>query len=282
MSKTKDRIRSSQLGYRHELGQNFIYDEALLDALAEASGVGAEYDVLEIGPGMGTLTQALCRRARRVRAVELDARLIPLLSAYLEQYPNFSLVQGDVMQTDLAELTAPLEKPFSVVANIPYYITTPLITRLLSCGLPMKSLSLMVQREVADKLLSGPGQEGWGPLAIRCQYLCEPRLALEVPAACFTPPPKVDSAFVVMPLRATPAVQPLDETAFFRVVGAAFSLRRKTLVNALCATLRLEHAEGAALAAAAGLPEKVRGEQLSLADFARLSDAYTHYCEKSD
>lgn len=265
---------------RHELGQNFIYDEALLDALAEASGVGPDDDVLEIGPGMGTLTQALCRRARRVRAIELDSRLVPLLSAYLEKYPNFSLVQGDVMQADLAELTAPLEKPFSVVANIPYYITTPLITRLLSCSLPLKSVSLMVQKEVADKLLSAPGQEGWGPLAIRCQYLCEPRLALDVPAACFTPPPKVDSAFVVMPARERPAVSPRDETDFFRVVGAAFSLRRKTLVNALCATLRLERPEGAALVAAAGLPEKIRGEQLSLADFARLSDAYTQSKEE--
>ena len=188
--------------------------------------------------------------------------------------------RGPNRQADLAELTAPLEKPFSVVANIPYYITTPLITRLLSCGLPLKSVSLMVQKEVADKLLSAPGQEGWGPLAIRCQYLCEPRLALDVPAACFTPPPKVDSAFVVMPARERPAVSPRDETDFFRVVGAAFSLRRKTLVNALCATLRLERPEGAALVAAAGLPEKIRGEQLSLADFARLSDAYTQSKEE--
>ncbi|MBR6954029.1 MAG: ribosomal RNA small subunit methyltransferase A [Clostridia bacterium] len=282
MSKTKDRIRESQLRYRHELGQNFLYDEALLARLAEAAGVTREEDVLEIGPGVGSLTRHLCSRARRVLSIELDERLVPLLQAYMTGQDNFSLVQGDVMKLNLPEVTRDLKAPFHVVANIPYYITTPLIQLLLTAGLPLKSMALMVQREVAEKLLAGPGQEGWGPLAVRCRYFTEPRLALDVPAACFTPPPKVDSAFVVMPFRAEPAVHPADEADFFRVVGAAFSLRRKTLVNALMATLRLPREAAAALVTGAGLDLRVRGEQLSLSEFAAVSDAWTAYRKEQE
>ena len=247
MSKTKDRIRESQLRYRHELGQNFLYDEALLARLAEAAGVTREEDVLEIGPGVGSLTRHLCSRARRVLSIELDERLVPLLQAYMAGQDNFSLVQWDVMKLNLPEVTRGLKAPFHVVANIPYYITTPLITLLLRSGLPIRQLSLMVQREVADKVLSGPGDDGWGPLAVLCRYRGDPRLPMEVPAACFTPPPKVDSAFLVMPVRPTPPVAVRSEEDFFRVVGAAFALRRKTLVNSLAASLRLERADAAAL-----------------------------------
>ncbi len=275
MSRTKEHIRDSRLGYKKNLGQNFIYDDALLRRLVAETGIGPEDDVLEIGPGAGSLTRLLCGAAHRVTALELDERLIPLLSAFMEGRGNFRLVQGDVMTANLAELTADLRRPFHVAANIPYYITTPLITLLLSSGLPLKALSLMVQREVADKLLSGPGEEGWGPLAVRCQYLCAPRLAVEVPAACFTPAPKVDSAFVVMPMREKPAASVRSEADFFRVVNAAFSLRRKTLVNALTASLRLERGEAAMLVGEAGLDPMVRGERLSIGDFARLSDTYT-------
>ena len=282
MSKTKDRIRESQLQYRRELGQNFLYDEDLLARLAEVTGVTREEDVLEVGPGVGSLTRHLCDRARRVLSIELDERLIPLLSAYMEGRDNFTLVQGDVMKLNLPELTRDLKAPFHVAANIPYYITTPLITLLLSTGLPLKSISLMVQREVAEKLLAAPGTEGWGPLAVRCQYFTEPRLAVEVPAACFTPPPKVDSAFVVMPFRPKPAVQPRDEGDFFRVVGAAFALRRKTLANAIMATLRLTRETAAALVAGAGLDPLVRGEKLSLAEFAAVADAYTAHRKEHD
>ncbi|MBR3494290.1 MAG: ribosomal RNA small subunit methyltransferase A [Clostridia bacterium] len=279
MSKTKERIRESQLEYKHGLGQNFIYDEGLLAALVEASGVGPEDDVLEIGPGTGTLTRHLCAAVHRVLSLELDERLIPLLRAFMESQPNFEAVQGDAMTADLAALTEPLRKPFQVVSNIPYYITTPLIQRLLDSGLPLKSIALMVQREVADKILAQPGDPGWGPLAIRCQMRCEPRLAMPVPAACFTPVPKVDSAFVVMPLRQTPPVAPRSEKDFDRVVQAAFALRRKTLANALMATLRLSREDAAALVETAQMPPLVRGERLGLEEFARVADAYTAWKE---
>lgn len=275
MSKTKERIRDSQLRYKQGLGQNFIYDEELLKALVDLSQVTPEDDVLEVGPGAGSMTKYLCRQAHHVLSVELDERLIPLLHAYMEGYDNFTLLQGDIMALNLAEITAPLRKPLSVVANIPYYITTPLITLLLTCGLPLRRLALMVQREVADKMLARPGTDAWGPLAIRCQYFCEPYLALDVPAKCFTPPPKVDSAFVVLPMRERPAVDVRSEEDFFRVAAAAFALRRKTMVNNLCATFHLERQEALGLMNAAGLDEKLRGEKLTLDELARLSDAYT-------
>ena len=214
MSKTKDRIRESNLRYKQSLGQNFIYDEDLLASLVADAGIDKEDDVLEIGPGAGSLTKHLCAAAHHVLSLELDERLIPLLNAFMAGQDNFSLVQGDVMAVDLEEITGELRKPFAVVANIPYYITTPLITRLLTSGLPISKLALMVQKEVAEKILSSPGEEGWGPLAVRCQYLCEPYLAQIVPASCFTPVPKVDSAFIVLPRRQEPAVRVKDEKAF--------------------------------------------------------------------
>ena len=274
MSKTKDRIRESNLRYRHSLGQNFIYDENLLASLVRDAGVMPEEDVLEIGPGAGSLTKHLCEVAHHVLSLELDERLIPLLQAFMAEKDNFTLVQGDVMTADLEEITKNLRKPFAVVANIPYYITTPLITRLLASGLPLSRLALMVQKEVAEKILSGPGEEGWGPLAVRCQYLCEPELAQIVPAECFTPAPKVDSAFVVLTLRKTPAISVRDEKAFWQIVTAAFALRRKTMTNGLCASLHVDRAEALALMEKAGLEEKIRGERLTLQQLGALADAW--------
>ena len=273
MSKTKDRIRESGLRYKQSLGQNFLYDEELLPRLTEAAGVTAQEDVLEIGPGCGSLTAHLCDAANRVLAVELDERLIPLLNAFLEQKKNLTVVQGDVMALDLKQVTKDLKAPFAVVANIPYYITTPLIRLLLSGDLPLSRLALMVQQEVADKILASPGEESWGPLSVLCQFLCEPYLALKVPAECFTPPPKVDSAFVVLPLRDKPAVEVRSREMFFRVAGAAFALRRKTMLNNLCATFRAERAQALAWLQEAGLDEKIRGEKLTLEQLAKLADA---------
>ena len=273
MSKTRDRIRESSLRYKQSLGQNFIYDDGLLAALVAEASVTPSEDVLEIGPGCGSLTKHLCDAAHHVLSVELDERLVPLLSAFMAERDNFTLVQGDVMALDLHQVTEGLRKPFAVVANIPYYITTPLIQRLLTAGLPLSRLALMVQKEVAEKILSAPGEDGWGPLAIRCQYQCEPRLAMDVPAACFTPPPKVDSAFIVMPFRAEPAVVPRNEELFFRVVSAAFALRRKTMLNNLCATFRADRSTALAWMEKAGRDEKVRGEKLSMEELCALADA---------
>ena len=272
MSKTKDRIRESGLRYKQSLGQNFLYDEELLAELTAAAGVSKDEDVLEIGPGCGSLTKHLCDAANRVLAVELDERMIPLLQAFLEDKKNLTVVQGDVMALNLREVTKDLKKPFAVVANIPYYITTPLIKLLLSGSLEVSRLALMVQQEVADKILASPGEESWGPLSILCQFLCEPRLAVRVPAECFTPPPKVDSAFVVLPLREKPAVDVKDREMFFKVANAAFALRRKTMVNNLCASFRMERADAVRIMEQAGLDEKIRGEKLTLEELARIAD----------
>ena len=223
------------------------------------------------------MTKYLAKTAHHVLSVELDERLVPLLEAFMSAYPNFTLVQGDVMTLNLREVTAPLRTPLSVVANIPYYITTPLITLLLTSGLSLKRLALMVQKEVADKILAGPGDDAWGMLAVRCQYFCEPYLAMDVPAACFTPKPKVDSAFIVLPMREKPAVAVRDEELFFRVAGAAFALRRKTMTNNLCATFRLPREDALGLMRDAGLDEKIRGEKLTLEELARLSDVCADY-----
>ncbi|MBQ6399278.1 MAG: ribosomal RNA small subunit methyltransferase A [Clostridia bacterium] len=272
MSKTKSRIRESNLRYRHSLGQHFLYDEEILEALVRETGVTKADDVLEIGPGCGSLTGPLCRAAGRVLAVELDERLIPLLRGFLADYDNVTLLQGDIMSLDPVKLTEDLRKPFTVAANIPYYITTPLIQRLLSPALAVGTLGLMVQKEVAEKILSSPGEEGWGPLAVRCRYRFKPRMALAVPAERFTPPPKVDSAFVVMKRRAEAAVSVRDERMFFKVVGAAFALRRKTMLNNLCATFRTERGEALSWLEQAGLDEKTRGERMSMAELAALAD----------
>ncbi len=272
MSKTKERIRESNLRYKQSLGQNFLYDEGLLAELTAAAGVAKDEDVLEIGPGCGSLTKHLCDAANRVLAVELDERLIPLLHAFLDEKKNLTVVQGDVMSLNLQEVTAELKKPFAVVANIPYYITTPLIKLLLGGDLPVSRLALMVQQEVADKILAQPGEDAWGPLSILCQFLCEPRLAVKVPAEMFTPPPKVDSAFVVLPVREKPAVEVKDRDLFFRVANAAFALRRKTMVNNLCATFRVDRAKAVEWVTGAGLDEKIRGEKLTLEELASLAN----------
>ena len=275
MSKGRERIRDSALRYKQSLGQNFLYDEALLEELTAAAGVTADDDVLEIGPGCGSLTKHLCDAAGHVTAVELDGRLIPLLQAFLAEKKNLTVVQGDVMTLDLRQVTEGLRKPFAVVANIPYYITTPLIRLLLESGLEISRLALMVQQEVADKILAEPGDEAWCPLSVLCRFLCEPELAVKVPAEMFTPPPKVDSAFVLLPLREKPAVEVKSREMFFRVAAAAFALRRKTMLNNLCATFRAERAQALGWLQAAGLDEKIRGEKLTLEEIAALADAIT-------
>ena len=279
MSKSKERIRDSQLRYKQGLGQNFIYDEDLLAALVRASGVTADDDVLEVGPGAGSMTRHLCRAAHQVLSVELDDRLIPLLGAFMQEFDNFTLVHGDVMTVNLPEITASLRKPLHVVANIPYYITTPLMTMLLTSPLDVKQMSLMVQKEVADKVMAAPGDEAWGMLAVRCQYYCDPYVAMDVPAECFTPVPKVDSAFIVLPRRETPRVAVRCEEDFFRVAQAGFALRRKTMTNGLCAAFHMERGEAVALMQQAGLDERIRGEKLTFEELARLADAYTAWKE---
>ena len=256
---------------KHALGQNFITDEALLAHLVDLSNVGEEDAVLEIGAGAGGMTKELARRCRRVTAIEVDGTLLPILRVALEKYPNVQLVHGDVLRLNLPEMTAPLGD-FHIVANIPYYLTTDLMNLLLSSSMPILSISLMVQKEAALRMTARPGEEGYGLLAVKTQYQYDPVIALDVPACLFTPPPKVDSAFVVMPRRSSPPVYAKDETIFFKVAAAAFAMRRKTMENNLIASFHLSRAQAKALLAQCGIPDGARGETLSMADFAALAN----------
>ncbi len=277
MSKAKQAVRESQFRYKKGLGQHFLYDEVLLQELVDLSGVTREDGVLEIGPGSGSMTALLAKACKKVIALELDEALLPILRVTLAPYDNVQVVQGDVLREDLADLVRPLGESFCVVANIPYYITSPLLTLLLSRKLPARRLALLVQKEVSDKVMALPGTGEYGMLAVRSQYYCEPYVARIVPASAFTPPPKVDSAFVVMPFRQTPPVFVREEDTFFRMASAAFLMRRKTMLNNLQSAFSLQRQAAANLLAACGLNERVRGETLDLAAFAALANAYSEY-----
>ena len=259
---------------KRSLGQNFLTDEALFEQLVALSGVGPDDGVLEIGAGAGGMTKALAVRCREVVSIEVDGTLLPILRVALEKCRNVHLVHGDVLRLNLPELTAPLG-PYHIVANIPYYLTTELMLLLLTSDMPIQSISVMVQKEAAERIVARPGQDGYGMLAVRSQYFYAPEIALDVPACLFTPPPKVDSAFVVMPRRDKPKVQVSDEALFFKVAAAAFAMRRKTMENNLIASFRVSREQAREWLNACGIPVGARGETLSLQDFASIADQMT-------
>lgn len=260
-------------GYRAKqaLGQHFLTDPALLEELVELSRVGPEDSVFEIGPGMGSLTEALAGRVKSVLALEVDQDLLPILAVTLHGLANVQVVQGDVMTTDLPALLGGLG-PFHVVANLPYYLTTPILNLLLNLRLPVQSINVMVQKEAADRILAVPSTPAYGPLAILSQWKAQPQLVKHIGARQFTPPPKTDSAFVSMPMRHEPPYAVEDEALLFRLVGAAFQMRRKTLVNNLMPAFGLTRPQAEEALQAAGLAPTIRGEALNLEEFASLSD----------
>lgn len=264
--------QKNEFHHKRSLGQNFITDEALFSQLVDLAGVGAGDAVLEIGAGAGGMTKELARRCRQVTAIEVDGTLLPILRVTLEKYSNVQLVHGDVLRLNLPELTAPLGD-FHIVANIPYYLTTDLMNLLLSSSMPVQSINLMVQKEAAQRMVARPGEEGYGMLAVKAQYFYDPAIMLDVPACLFTPPPKVDSAFVVMPRRDKPPVEVRDEAVFFKVAGAAFAMRRKTMENNLIASFRISREQARQWLAGCGIPDGIRGEALSMADFAAIANA---------
>ena len=263
---------SGEFHHKHSLGQNFIEDETLLEQLAELSLVEPEDCILEIGPGLGALTKPLAARCKQIVTLEIDKTLLPILRVTLEKYPNAQVVCGDVIKIDLRQLVAEAfgECSLRVAANLPYYITTDVLNKLLFELPQAKSIAVMIQKEVGDKLLSQPGDDGYGPLAITCQYLCQVRRALDVPAACFTPPPKVDSSFMVLERRVEPLCSVCDEQLFFKLVKSAFVMRRKTLVNNLMAAFSLPREKAIACIEQAGLSAQVRAEALTIQQFAAL------------
>lgn len=258
------------IAYKHDLGQHFLYDESLLRSLVAATGVSRADGVLEIGPGAGTLTKCLCEAAGRVIAVEVDHDVLPFLRLHTQGAENLTVVEGDIRRMNLKEICNPLGDGFYVIANIPYNITTPIFELLWDSGLPIRQISVMVQKEVADKLMAKPSTSAYGILSVRCQLLCSPALVQIVPASCFTPPPKVDSAFIRLDMREEPPLPVRDEKLLMRMVKAGFGMRRKTLTNALKGVVETQRLREAL--AALHLPEAVRGEALSVEEWIALSN----------
>ena len=256
------------------LGQNFLIDASVPLRIAESCGADENTAVLEIGPGIGPLTQQLARRAGKVVSVELDRRLYPVLGETMAEFDNFTLVPGDIMKCDLKAL---IEEHFGTLrpilcANLPYNITTPLLTRCVESGL-FESLTVLIQKEVAQRICAKPGTADYGAFSLLMQYYTEPELLFTVPNTCFLPAPKVTSAVIHCPKRQTPPVQVKSEASLWRAVRAGFAQRRKTLVNSLQSGYQLPKDVLAQAIADCGLSADVRGEKLSLADYARLADA---------
>ena len=259
---------------KKSLGQNYLTDEALLEALCADAGVERDDCVLEIGPGMGALTRPLAQAARRVVAVEIDGTLIEYLQGVFAGRENVKIVHEDILHVDVARLIAEEFGPGAsvrVAANLPYYITSDILKLLLGQRLPIRSIAVMVQKEVSEKMRAQVGGEGWGPLAILCQYRAHVREARRIPAACFTPRPKVDSSFMVLERRVTPLCAVTDEALFMKLVRGAFVMRRKTLVNNLMSAFALSREESSGCLERAQLPAQVRAEALTIGELARLS-----------
>ena len=259
-----------------KLGQNFLIDESVVRRIVEAAELTPEDTVLEVGPGIGTLTQGLAESGASVVAVELDKRLLPVLDVTLEGYDNVRIVNGDILQVDIMEQ---VQKPgFKCCANLPYYITTPIIFAILEKRLPMERLVVMVQNEVAERMAAKPGSKDYGALSVAIQYFTEPEIAFIVPPSSFIPAPSVDSAVIVCKRRSTPPVEVCDENLFFRVVKVAFSLRRKMLSNSL-KNMGIKGEQVTKWLELAGVDGKRRAETLSLEDFAALTNTFAQVKE---
>lgn len=272
MSDIQALLKRHGFHFSKSLGQNFLIEAWVPRDIAEASGAGPGTGVLEIGPGIGPLTLQLSRRAERVAAVELDKALLPILAETLSDCPNVTVIPGDVMKLDLPALVKeqfPGLTPL-VCANLPYNITTPVLTLLLESGL-FSAITVMIQKEVAQRICAAPGSKDYGAFSVLCQYYARCEYLFEVPKECFLPAPKVTSA-VVQLTAAPPPDYIHDKALFFRVVRGAFSLRRKTLLNALANSFPYSKEALAGCIAAAGLPADIRGERLGLREFAALSD----------
>jgi 16S rRNA (adenine1518-N6/adenine1519-N6)-dimethyltransferase len=262
--------------FQKKYGQNFLIDTRVLERIVEAAGITKEDMVLEIGPGIGTMTQYLAESAREVVAVEIDNNLIPILGETLAGYGNVTVLNEDILKVDIAKLVEERNggKPIKVVANLPYYITTPIVMGLLESKVPLESITIMVQKEVAERMQEGPGSKDYGALSLAVQYYSRPEIVANVPANCFMPRPNVGSAVIRLTRYAEPEVKVEDEGYMFRLIRASFNQRRKTLANSLSndPSLHLKREQVTEVLAEMGLSETVRGEALTLEQFARLSD----------
>ncbi len=229
---TKDVVQKYNFKFTKSLGQNFLTDQNVLDDIVNGSNVCEEDFVIEIGPGVGTLTKELLKKAKKVCAIELDSDLIPILTEELKDFSNFELIHKDALKVDFNEIIGE-EKSVKVVANLPYYVTTPIIARLLKEGYKFKSLTIMIQKEVAERIASEPNCKEYGALSILVQYYCNTEILRKVPPTCFIPQPKVDSIIIKLDRLDEPRIKVKDEELFFKIVRQSFNMRRKTLRNAI-------------------------------------------------
>lgn len=269
-------LQKYEFHFQKKFGQNFLIDVHVLDKIIRAAEITKTDFVLEIGPGIGTMTQYLCENAGKVVAVEIDDSLIPILEDTLSEYNNVSVIHGDILKLDLNRLVEEENngKPIKVVANLPYYITTPIIMELFEKNVPIESITIMVQKEVALRMAAQPGNKDYGALSLAVQYYSEPYLVANVPPNCFMPRPKIGSAVIKLTRFEEPPVKVKDEKLLFRIIRASFNQRRKTLVNGLRNSSDLSFDKEQIIAAISKLnkPDTVRGEALTLQEFAEFTD----------
>lgn len=263
--------------FQKKFGQNFLIDENVVEKIVRDAGVTKDDFVLEIGPGIGTMTQILCENAREVVAVEIDDKLIPILTEdTLSWYDNVTVIHEDILKLDIVKLANERNggKPIKVVANLPYYITTPIIMGLFESHVPLDSITIMVQKEVADRMQVGPGTKDYGALSLAVQYYAKPQILLNVPASCFMPRPNVDSAVIQLTRYEKPPVEVADEHLMFRLIRASFNQRRKTMTNSVgnSPEMSVSKEQMAAVLEKCGLSATVRGEALTLEQFAELAN----------
>jgi 16S rRNA (adenine1518-N6/adenine1519-N6)-dimethyltransferase len=274
--RTIEVIKKYEFCFQKKFGQNFLIDGHVLDKIIAGAGVTKEDMVLEIGPGIGTMTQYLAEAAGRVVAVEIDRNLLPILDETLQAYDNVSVIHADVLSLDLNQLVREQNngRPIKVVANLPYYITTPIIMALFEQHVPIDNITVMVQKEVAARMKAGPGTKDYGALSLAVQYYAEPYIVANVPCNCFMPRPNVDSAVIRLTKYDKPQVAVSDEALLFKLIRASFNQRRKTLVNGLKNSSELSFSKEQAAEAIekAGLSPSVRGEALTLEQFAQLTN----------
>ena len=265
--------------FQKRFGQNFLIDTHVLDRIIQASEITKDDFVLEIGPGIGTMTQYLADSAREVTAVEIDDALIPILKDTLKEWDNVNVIHGDILKTDIRKIADEKNqgRPIKVVANLPYYITTPIIMGLFESHVPVDSITVMVQKEVADRMQTGPGSKDYGALSLAVQYYAKTEIVANVPPNCFMPRPKVGSAVIRLTRHQNPPVTAKDEKLMFRIIRAYFNQRRKTLANSLKNSQELNYTKEKVEAAITecGLPLNIRGETLTLEQFAKLSDIFS-------
>lgn len=278
-SATKEIINKYSFAFQKKFGQNFLIDSNVLESIIRGAEITKDDFVLEIGPGIGTMTQYLCEAARQVVAVEIDKMLIPILEDTLSEYDNVEVINQDVLKVDIKSLAEEKNngKPIKVVANLPYYITTPIIMGLFESGVRIDSITIMVQKEVADRMQTGPGSKDYGALSLAVQYYATAKVILNVSATCFMPRPNVDSAVIKLTRHKEPTVNVADEKLMFKIIRASFNQRRKTLVNGLKNSPELSFSKEQIVKAIEkiGKPETIRGEALTLEEFAELANAFT-------